>query len=119
MRNRRRSLATLLALAIGSASLLLFGGYIANIRYSMQTAYVRTGGHLQVQHSDFFLYGSGNPTAYGITDFERIVSAIRDDATLKPINVVIRCVNLDSTLLITPEIRPMRSLQTHRKYDVQ
>ena len=89
MRNRRRSLATLLALAIGSASLLLFGGYIANIRYSMQTAYVRTGGHLQVQHSDFFLYGSGNPTAYGITDFERIVSAIRDDATLKPmVNVV-------------------------------
>ncbi len=83
LRNRRRSLATLLALAIGAAALLLFGGYIANIRYSMQTAYVRTGGHLQVQHADFFLYGSGNPTAYGIVDVDRLLATIRDDEILK------------------------------------
>ncbi len=49
-RNRRRSLATLLALAIGAAAVLLFGGYAADIRYGLLTNYVRGGGHLQVQH---------------------------------------------------------------------
>ena len=82
LRNRRRSVATLLALAIGIASLLLFGGYSADIRYSMLTGYVRSGGHLQVQHRDFFLYGNGNPTAYAIRDYERILAVIRDDEVL-------------------------------------
>lgn len=88
LRNRRRSLATLLALAIGAAALLLFGGYITNIRYSMQTAYVRSGGHLQIQHPDFFLYGNGNPTAYGITGYEKLLAAIGRDAALNSMILV-------------------------------
>lgn len=89
LRNRRRSLSTLIALAIGLVSILTFGGFKANIKYSMQTAYVRTGGHLQVQHRDFFLYGSGNPSAYGISRFPELVDMIRADPVLKPlINVV-------------------------------
>ena len=87
-RNRRRSLATLLALAIGAASLLLFGGYIANIRYSMLTAYVRSGGHMQIQHPDFFLYGNGNPAAYGITDYDKLLSTIGKDPVLASMIVV-------------------------------
>ena len=82
LRNRRRSVATLLALAIGISSLLLFGGYSADIRYGMLTGYVRSGGHLQIQHRDFFLYGNGNPTAYAIRDYDRILAAIRDDPEL-------------------------------------
>ena len=82
LRNRRRSLATLLALAIGISSLLLFGGYSADIRYGMLTGYVRSGGHLQIQHRDFFLYGNGNPTAYAIRDYDRILAAIAGDAEL-------------------------------------
>jgi putative ABC transport system permease protein len=89
LRNRRRSLATLLALCIGTASILLFGGYSANIAFSMQTAYVRSGGHLQVQHRDYFLYGSGNPTAYGIADYARLMAAIESDAVLKPLVTVV------------------------------
>jgi putative ABC transport system permease protein len=54
----------------------------------MQTAYVRTGGHLQVQHRDYFLYGNGNPTAYGISNYESLLSAIREDPTLKPMLIV-------------------------------
>lgn len=88
LRNRRRSIATLLALAIGIASLLLFGGYSADIRYGMLTGYVRSAGHLEVQHSDFFLYGNGNPTAYALRDYERILVAIREDAVLSKMVVV-------------------------------
>lgn len=88
IRNRRRSLSTLLALAIGSASILIFGGYSANIKYTMHTGYVRNGGHLQIQHRDFYLYGSGNPTAYGIADYEQILRVIKDDPVLKPMVTV-------------------------------
>ena len=83
LRNRRRSLATLLAMAIGSTSILLFGGYSTNINYTMHTAYVQKGGHLQIQHRDFYLYGSGNPTAYGINDYTKIVTAIQNDEVLR------------------------------------
>ena len=85
LRNRRRSIATLMAMAIGSASVLLFGGYATNIEYSMQTAFVRSGGHLQIQHRDFYSFGSGNPTAYGIENYQKIVDAIRGDAALRGI----------------------------------
>ena len=83
LRNRRRSLATLLALAIGSASVLLFGGYSADIRYGLLTGYVQGGGHLQIQHKDFFLFGNGNPTSYGIAGYQKLIDAIRNDPELK------------------------------------
>lgn len=88
LRNRRRSLATLLALAIGAASILIFGGFSANIQYTMLTGYVRAGGHLQIQHRDFFLYGNGNPTAYGIADYQRLIDRINADEQLKSMVVV-------------------------------
>jgi putative ABC transport system permease protein len=83
LRNRRRSLATLFALAIGAASVLLFGGFVADIRLGMVTAYVQSGGHFQIQHKDFYLYGNGNPTGYGISGYGRIADAIRRDPQLK------------------------------------
>ena len=83
LRNRRRSLATLLAMAIGSTSVLLFGGYSTNINQTMHTEYVQNGGHLQIQHRDFFLYGSGNPTSYGIADYTKILAAIQNDEVLR------------------------------------
>ncbi len=83
LRNRRRSVATLLALAIGATSVLLFGGYSADIKYSLLTGYVQSGGHLQVQHKDFFLFGNGNPTAYGIAGYQKLMDAIGNDPALK------------------------------------
>ncbi len=88
LRNRRRSLATLLAMAIGATSILLFGGYSNNINYTMHTTYVQNGGHLQIQHRDFYLYGSGNPTAYGITDYIKILAAIQNDEVLRSMVLV-------------------------------
>lgn len=89
MRNRRRSIATLMALAIGAAAVLLFGGYSTDIRFALLTGYVRDGGHLQIQHKDYFRYGNGNPTAYGISDYEKIIAAIRADEVLKPLIAVV------------------------------
>jgi putative ABC transport system permease protein len=89
LRNRRRSIATLAAIAIGGASILLFGGYTTNIRYSLETSYVRNGGHLQVQHKDLQVYGNGNPTAYSIRDVNKIIEAIKGDEVLGPSLIVV------------------------------
>lgn len=89
LRNRRRSLATLLAMAVGLIAILLFGGYRSNIVYGTQTGFVQYSGHLQIQHKGYFLDGSDNPTAYGIADYRRIVDAVRSDSILAPmLNVV-------------------------------
>ena len=82
MRNRRRSLGTLFAVAIGATAVLMFGGYRLDIKYNMQTHLVRSGGHLQVQHRDFFIFGSGNPSAYGIANYQVLIDAIAADPVL-------------------------------------
>ena len=89
LRNRRRSFATLLAMAIGSTSILLFGGFSTNVNYELHTRHVQKGGHLQIQHRDFYLYGSGNPTAYGINDYTKIMAAIQSDEVLRNMVVVV------------------------------
>src|SRR6266404_5638710 len=88
LRNRRRSITTLLAMIVGAQAILLFGGYCRDIFYAMQTSYVQTG-HLEVQHRDYFLYGSGNPTAYAIADYQRIIDLIKRDPVLEPVLTVV------------------------------
>ena len=89
LRNRRRSLTTLLAMIIGLVTILLFGGYSGNVMYAMQTGYVQMHGHLQVQHQDYFLYGSGNPAAYGMRDYQPLIDAVKNDAVLAPMLTVV------------------------------
>jgi putative ABC transport system permease protein len=89
LRNRRRSLMTLFAMVIGLIAVLLFGGYIKNINYGLQSDYVQRSGHLQIQHKDYFLYGSGNPAAYGIADYDRIIAMLKKDEVLAPMLTVV------------------------------
>lgn len=85
LRNRRRSLATLLAMVVGLTAILLFGGYRSNILYGMETGFVQYSGHLQVQRRGYFLDGGDNPTAYGIAGYQRVIDAITGDAALAPL----------------------------------
>jgi putative ABC transport system permease protein len=89
LRNRRRSLATLLAMLVGAVSILLFGGYVQNIVYGLQTEYVRGGGHLQLQHRDYLLFGSADPTAYGIADYGHVIDVVKSDPILAPMLTVV------------------------------
>lgn len=89
LRNRRRSLMTLLAMVIGLVAVLLFGGYVRDINYAMQTDFVRRSGHLQIQHKDYFSLGSGNPAAYGIKGYERIIAIVKRDPVLSPMLTVV------------------------------
>lgn len=89
LRNRRRSLTTLLAMVIGLTATLLFGGYSSSSILAMQTGYVQVVGHLQIQRQDYFLYGSGNPAAYGIADYQRVIDQVKADPVLRPMLTVV------------------------------
>lgn len=83
-RNGRRTLSTQLALTIGTAALLLFGGFVSDIASGLETAYVQRSGHLQLHREGYLALGSGNPTAFSIADSERLITALKNDALLKP-----------------------------------
>lgn len=76
---------TLLAMVLGLVAVLLFGGYVIDIRYGLQSEFVRRVGHLQIQHRDYYLLGSGDPTAYGVANYERVIELIRSDPVLAPL----------------------------------
>lgn len=83
LRNRRRSLTTLLAVMLGAISILLFGGYVRNVVYGLETGFVMQSGHMQIQHADFFRFGSGNPAAYGIANYRNIIDRLKRDPVLE------------------------------------
>lgn len=89
LRNRRRSLTTLLAMIIGAVCILLFGGYSRSINTGLETGFVRSGGHLQIQHRDYFLYGEGDPLDYGIAGYQHVIDVIKSDPVLAPLLTVV------------------------------
>lgn len=88
LRNRRRSLMTVVAMVLGLVTVLLFGGYVKDLTYGLQTDFVQLSGHLQVQHKDYFRMGGGDPAGYGVAEHERILKAIHADAELGPMVTV-------------------------------
>ncbi len=83
-RNKRRSLMTILAIAVSSLSVLLFGGNISSIIYTLQTGYVRSAGHIHIYRKGYSQYGSANPSAYGMEDYGRVTQLITADPVIKP-----------------------------------
>jgi len=89
LRNRRRSLATLLAMIIGLSAVLVFGGYASNVVHGLETAVVKRSGHLEIQRQGYFRDGSDNPTSYGIAHYQRIIDRVKNDPVLRPMLVVV------------------------------
>ena len=84
LRNRRRTLVTLITLAIGEIALLIFGGYSNAVVHGVETGVIRQAGHLQVQRKNYFLLGAGSPVDYSIADYESLVQLIRNDPDIGP-----------------------------------
>ena len=89
LRNARRSVMTGSAVAAGALAMMVFGGFASYIFAALETNNVQRVGHVSVFRNGYFLFGSGNPAAYGIGDYKRVMELIAQDAALKPlINVV-------------------------------
>ena len=73
LRNRRRSLMTGSAVAAGALAMLLFGGFTTYIFAGLETNNVQRIGHLSVFRNGYFLFGAGNPAAYGIENYREVM----------------------------------------------
>lgn len=87
-RNQRRSIVTCAAIGIGGAVMLLLSGFVAQLVFSYQTVTIQSRGHLTLYREGFYDFGAGDPAAYGIADYVKIVDLIRRDSVLAPMVVV-------------------------------
>jgi putative ABC transport system permease protein len=95
LRNRRRSVMTILAIAVGGVAIVLFGEFVAFIIAGLETNAVQKVGHLTVFRTGYFDYGSGNPGAFGIDRYRDVIRMIEEDPELKPkIDVVTPTISL-------------------------
>ncbi|MDE1985614.1 MAG: ABC transporter permease [Alphaproteobacteria bacterium] len=83
LRNGRRSLMTASAIAVGAIAMILFGEYVAFIMVGLETGAVENGGHLTVYHKGYFDFGSGNPAAYSIGNYQGVIRLIENDPQLR------------------------------------
>jgi len=89
LRNRRRSLMTGSAVAAGALAMLLFGGFANYIFAGLETNNVQRIGHLTVFRSGYFLFGAGNPAAYGIDNYRQVIDLFKHDPVVGPMIQVI------------------------------
>lgn len=76
-RNKRRSIITLITVAIGTLALCLFGGFVNTVYQGIETGIVRTSGQIHLYREGFFEYGAGRATDYDIADYQRIVDTLQ------------------------------------------
>ncbi|HVA12627.1 MAG TPA: FtsX-like permease family protein [Stellaceae bacterium] len=88
-RNTRRSLTTLSTIAIGAAAVLVFGAYVTYIKLGVETSAVQRTGHFQIFRNGYFDFGTGNPAAWGIGDYQTVLTLVRDDPVLQPMTAVV------------------------------
>lgn len=83
LRNRRRSIVTILSIVVGIVTLLMFGGFVSSIHFGMQTNIVRQQGHLRIMPQGYMEYGPSRPSDFYIEDYENLIDAIRSDKKLE------------------------------------
>lgn len=88
-RNRRRSLVTILAIAVSCGGLAVFGGYVSWTFRAVEEQTVGSYGHLQIYRRGYYELGTGNPAAYAIDDYEKMKRLILDDPVIGPKLVLI------------------------------
>ena len=89
LRNRRRSAMTGSAIGVSALALLVFGSFTTYIFASLQTNLVQHIGHLTVFRDGYFLFGAGNPAAYAIDDYRKVMQLIATDPAVGPLVKVI------------------------------
>jgi putative ABC transport system permease protein len=81
-RNTRRSVTTIMTIAIGTAAILLFGAYTLYVTYGLETSAVQRSGHLTIFRNGYFQFGAGNPAAWGIDDYRGLIRLIKADPVM-------------------------------------
>lgn len=83
LRNRRRSLITVAISAIGTAGILIGGGFALFTYESLRELAARESGHVVIAHKDFFDRDEDTPMQYGLDDFESMKKKIEADPRVR------------------------------------
>ena len=89
LRNRRRTLFTLAAVAVAATAMLLLGGYVKATVRALETDTVRQVGHLQIMTKGFLEFGRGNAGRFAIRDYDEIAASLRADPALQSLLVTV------------------------------
>lgn len=115
LRNKRRSVITLLAVAIGFTAINIFGGYTHNSFQSLEKSaiYGEGKGHLTIMKKDFLVQGRIDPAQYMITNEaqEKIRQLLRQNPHIKNIAPRMRVSGLisngvTSTIFVADAVNP-------------
>lgn len=83
LRNRRRSLVTLIIAALGTAAMLLAAGFAEFTYQSLAESSARDAGHLIVARSDFLQKEEDTPMQYGIQNYPELRKRLLADADVR------------------------------------
>jgi putative ABC transport system permease protein len=120
-RNRRRALITVVITAVGTAAILVGGGFALYTYESLREAAARDSGHLILAHRDFFDREEDAPMALGLDDYAATKRALeRDDrvrAVLPRVNFSGLITNGDrSSVFIGAGVDPRGEFQVKRPF---
>jgi len=83
LRNRRRSLVTVLIGTVGTAAILVGGGFALFTYQSLEELSARDSGHLILAHHDYFDREEDVPMQFGLEHFERLRQEIERDQRVR------------------------------------
>nr|VFK51354.1 MAG: putative ABC transport system permease protein [Candidatus Kentron sp. TC] len=77
LRNKRRTLLTLLAIVSGVTGIIVFGGFIEFAFHGLRESTIRTQlGHIQIYREGYSQHGVADPAEYLIEEPERVEAAL-------------------------------------------
>ena len=88
LRNKRRTLLSVLAIAIGGFASLLIGSFVSSVNQGIQTGVARSSGHLHIHKKGYFDFGAGSVGEYDIEDYDAIIQKTKESSLGSYINVI-------------------------------
>jgi putative ABC transport system permease protein len=85
LRNRRRAAITLLIAAVGTAAVLVGGGFALYTYESLQEMSARDSGHVVLAHQHYFEREEDTPMELGLTGYAALKSAIEQDRRVRSV----------------------------------
>lgn len=79
LRNRRRSLVTILIATVGCLSVLVSSGFALYTYESLRDGAAREFGHLTIAHPDYFNRDEETPMQYGLSDYTALTAKLAKD----------------------------------------
>lgn len=83
LRNRRRSMVTIMIAAVGCTAILVASGFALYTYNILSDGAAREYGHVTIAHKDFFERDEETPMQFGIADYRELTARLEKDAEVR------------------------------------